>query len=216
MKNKMYYQLAGSFALLIFAFLGYVVRFYPTWLTGFDNAVTAIVRSNYPNLNSFFLWITQFGNAITVIILALAIVFVLVRGKKYLQTLWLAANLILISGIANPLLKLFFNRQRPTLEHLVTETSLSFPSGHAVTSVILYGTIIFILPTILEGKKITRLLQILLGILILLIGASRIYLGVHFPSDILGGYMLGLAWLFFTYPLYDHQRFVWQFSGKQK
>lgn len=216
MKNKMYYQLAGSFALLIFAFLGYVVRFYTTWLTGFDNAVTAIVRSNYPNLNSFFLWITQFGNAITVIILALAIVFVLVRGKKYLQTLWLAANLILISGIANPLLKFFFNRQRPTLEHLVTETSLSFPSGHAVTSVILYGTIIFILPTILEGKKITRLLQILLGILILLIGASRIYLGVHFPSDILGGYMLGLAWLFFTYPLYDHQRFVWQFSGKQK
>lgn len=86
----------------------------------------------------------------------------------------------------------------------------------AVTSMILYGTIIFILPEIIEEKKFTRILQIILGIFILLIGMSRIYLGVHFPTDIVGGYSLGLAWLLFTYPIYDQKRFVWQFSGKQK
>lgn len=216
MKNKIYYQLGASFALLIFAFLCYVVRFYSGWLQPFDDMVTQLVRSGYPSMNSFFLWITQFGNAITVIILMLAVLFILMRGKKYMQAIWLTANIVLLSGIANPLLKLFFSRERPTLEHLVTETSFSFPSGHAVTSMVLYGTIIFILPEIIDGKKIVRVLQVILGVLILLIGVSRIYLGVHFPTDIVGGYSLGLAWLLFTYPIYDQKRFVWQFSGKQK
>ncbi|MCS6719811.1 phosphatase PAP2 family protein, partial [Proteus mirabilis] len=58
--------------------------------------------------------------------------------------------------------------------------------------------------------------QILLGIGIFMIGVSRIYLGVHFPSDILGGFCLGLAWLLLSYPIYLEKRFVWRFQSKQR
>lgn len=216
MKNKLYLHLAASFALLLVAFLGYVVKFYPDWLRPFDNLVTNAIRSIYPTANAFFLWVTRFGNAVTIIILLLVFLALFIRGKKYAEAIWLTSNIVIISGIANPLLKLFFDRERPALEHLVHESSNSFPSGHAVTSIMLYGTLIALLPLLLQNKKLTYLLQALLGILILAIGISRIYLGVHFPSDIIGGYALGLAWLFFSYPYFSEKRFVWRFQQKQR
>lgn len=216
MKNKMNFHLVASFALLLVIFLGYVVKFYPNWLVPFDDLLTNGVRSLYPAANSFFLWVTRFGNAVTVIILLAAFLALFIRGKKYAEAIWLASNLILISGLANPLLKLVFNRERPSIEHLVVETSYSFPSGHAVTSIMLYGTLIALLPLLIQNKKLVYPLQGLLGLLILAIGVSRIYLGVHFPSDIIGGYALGLAWLFFSYPYFAEKRFVWRFQQKQR
>ncbi|MCD1024903.1 phosphatase PAP2 family protein [Enterococcus sp. SMC-9] len=216
MKHKLYYQFAGSCSLLLFVFLGYVVKFYRQWLTGFDNFITSILRSGYPTWNSFFIWITKFANPATIVILALAFLFLFYRGKYYAEALWLFINVGLVSGIVNPLIKLVFQRERPTLEHLVSEHSFSFPSGHACASMILYGTLIFILPGLLKNKQILLGLQIMLGILIVLIGTSRIYLGVHFPSDIIGGYSLALGWLCLTYPYFSEKRFAWRFKNQQK
>lgn len=215
MKNKLYYQFSGSCFLLLFIFLGYVIKFYEHWIEPFDTAVTKLVRLSYPAMNTIFLWITKFANPVTIVILAAAILFLLVRGKKYVEGIWLTCNMVVIGGILNPLLKIFFSRERPSLVHLVTETSKSFPSGHAVASMILYGTVIFILPKLMEEKSLRLMLQIVLGLLILFIDVSRIYLGVHFPSDIVGGSALALAWLLFTYPILDKYRFVWKFKGKQ-
>lgn len=216
MKNKLYLHLAASFSLLLVAFLGYVVKFYSNWLVPFDNLITTGVRSIYPVATNFFLWVTRFGDAITIIILLLAFLVLLVRGKKYAEALWLTSNLVIISGVINPLLKLFFARERPSLEHLVHETSNSFPSGHAVTSIVFYGTLVVLIPMLLQNKSLARILQGVLIFLILAIGISRIYLGVHYPSDILGGYALGLTWLFFTYPYFVEKRFVWRFQKKQR
>lgn len=216
MKNKLYYQFAGSCFLVVFMFLGYVVRFYPSWLNGFDQTITALVRTPYPSANQFFIWYTRFADPLTVGILSLAIAFILFRGKYYAEMLWLLLNTGLIAGVANPLIKLLFMRPRPTLNHLVTEHSYSFPSGHSTGSVLLYGTIILLLPQFIKQKKLCLLLQILLGLGIFLIGISRIYVGVHFPSDVLGGFCFGLAWLLMTYPIYLEKRFVWRFKSKQQ
>lgn len=79
-----------------------------------------------------------------------------------------------------------------------------------------YGTILLILPIFIKNKTVRLCVQILLGIEIFMIGVSRIYLGVHFPSDILGGFCLGLAWLLLSYPIYLEKRFVWRFQSKQR
>lgn len=216
MKHKLYYQFSGSCLLLLFFFLGYIIKFYQSWIKPFDDFATRIARLSYPAMNGFFLWITKFANPITVIILTIAILFLLIRMKKTAEAIWFSSNLIIVAGILNPLLKLLFGRERPTLLHLVVEKTSSFPSGHAVASMILFGTLIFILPSLIKQHSLRLQLQVILGLLILFIGISRVYLGVHFPSDILAGYALSLSWLLFSYPIFDKHRFTMKFKGKQE
>ncbi|MGX7133449.1 phosphatase PAP2 family protein [Enterococcus songbeiensis] len=215
MKNKVYTQFIGSCFLLLFVFLGYVVKFYPQWVSGFDSVLTDLVRSPYPHWNDFYLWITKFGNPSTVIILTLAFLIVLAIGKRYAETAWLGIGVLGIAGILNPLIKLVFTRERPTLLHLVTEHSYSFPSGHSTGSMVLFGTLIFLVPALFTSTTARWIARIFLGFIILAIGISRIYLGVHFPSDIIGGYSLGLGWLFLTYPLYQKFRVILTFKKKR-
>lgn len=215
-KNKLYYQFAGSCFLLFFTFLGYTVKFYPQWLKPFDTWVIEQIGSLRPQLTAFFLWITQFANPLTVVLLGLALLFVLLYGKQYAEVIWLSGGVIGIAGVLNPLLKLFFNRTRPsTLAPLITEHSLSFPSGHATASMVLYGSLFFLLPLFIDSKFVQYALRSLLVLIILSIGVSRIYLGVHFPTDIIGGFSLSLSWLLLTFPIYQEKRFIWRFQNKQ-
>jgi len=104
---------------------------------------------------------------------------------------------MLLALSSNLILKQIINRSRPELEHLVTVKTLSYPSGHAMTAMAFYGFLIFLF----YGFKIHRFLKFtiitLLIFLIFSIGISRIYLGVHFPSDILGGFVAGFIWVIF-------------------
>lgn len=215
MKNKLYYQFAGSCSLLLFAFLSYVVKFYPSWFQSFDSFFATLLYEMRPHLNGFFLWITQFANPVPLTILVVAVLVVLLYGKQYTEAIWLSMGVIGISGILNPLFKLFFMRERPALEHLVSEHSLSFPSGHAAASMVFYGSLILLVPIFIEAKALRWLAQAILVFLVLAIGFSRVYLGVHFPTDIIGGYTLSLSWLLLTFPIYQEQRFIWRFKNKQ-
>ena len=215
MKNQTkHWHLASTLALL-FVFLGYCVKFYPSWLF-FDEPLQTFLRGDLPRAaTTFFKWITQFGNPIPLSILTLAFLLFFVLQKKYVASLWLLVNVALGSGVLNALLKLVYQRARPDITHLVVEKSFSFPSGHAMGSMMLYGTLIFLVTQLTRDKTWQRALQIFLGVVIFSIGLSRIYLGVHFPSDILGGWLLGLTWLFATYPLYDRYAFVARFKQTQ-
>ncbi|WP_312498184.1 phosphatase PAP2 family protein [Enterococcus sp.] len=215
MQKKLYYQYAGSCFLLLFVFLGYIVKFYPSWLNPFDESLTRVIRSGYPLMTPFFLWVTKFANPVTIILLFLVVLVVFLINKYYAEALWLSLGTIGIAGLFNPLIKLVFLRERPTLEHLVVETSSSFPSGHSTGSMVFYGTLLLLVPILFKQPFWQWCLRILLGLLILLIGISRIYVGVHFPSDVLGGFCVGLSWLLLTYTYYLQKRFVWRFTRKQ-
>ncbi|MBU5363785.1 phosphatase PAP2 family protein [Enterococcus devriesei] len=210
MKNKSIYQLTGSFALLFFAALCYIIRFYPETLNGFDRGIIHAVHGLSPQMNSYFLWVTKFANPITVVILSIVFVALFYFNQQKITALWLALSMALISGLGNHLLKLFFHRARPTiLPHLVTEHSFSFPSGHATASTLLYGTLIFVAGLFFKEKVPRLLVQIVLGLLIFSIIVSRIYLGVHYPSDVLAGFLFGSSWLLFTYPYYKEKKLVY-------
>jgi undecaprenyl-diphosphatase len=97
--------------------------------------------------------------------------------------------------LLNHLLKAGFSRPRPQIvEWGTTVVSSSFPSGHAMSSAVVYGTVAYLAGR-LQRRRLHRVITMLLaGLLIVLISVSRLYLGVHYPSDVLAGVIIGLAW----------------------
>jgi len=122
----------------------------------------------------------------------LATIFILLR--KYKKDA-LVFSFILLFGIGlNLFLKNMFHRPRPHFLPLVHETSYSFPSGHSMNSFIFYTSLSFFIFRKLKNRLLKNVLIILSALLILFIGISRIYLGAHYPSDVLAGYVAGLCW----------------------
>ena len=135
--------------------------------------------------------ITFFGSVLGIIIISI-ILFIFFHDKKELFSLYLA---IILSTILNVIIKLLVNRPRPELIHLVDENTSSFPSGHAMASLTFYGYLIYLLWNCDCQKKWKVLGLILLSTLILAIGYSRIYLNVHYLSDVLAGYLISFIFL---------------------
>ncbi|MFV0560915.1 MAG: phosphatase PAP2 family protein [Enterococcus sp.] len=215
MKNKSFYWSGSFLFLIIFLLLATAVLNSWTILTNFDTAITQVIRSLYPYFTSFFIGITQLGNPVVVGCIYLICAFALYRKNFKISALWLSVNVIGIAALLNSGIKLLVARQRPALEHLVTETSYSFPSGHSTGSMMLYGTLFCLVPLLINSKNWRLFIRILLIGVILAVGISRIYLGVHFPSDVVGGYALGITWLLFTYPLYK-ERFMHETQQRKK
>jgi undecaprenyl-diphosphatase len=93
------------------------------------------------------------------------------------------------------LLKQLFQRKRPLSPLLKAAKGLSFPSGHAIMAVTFYGLLIYIIQHTIDVDWLKFLITFLLIILVILIGFSRVYLRVHYTSDVLGGFIIGLLWL---------------------
>ena len=167
-------------------------------LAQLDDEVTKFIISlRNPILTEYFIFMTKagdlYGYLIVVGIYLLISKLILKRWKYVLQT-----TLVLILATAsNVMLKRFINRARPGIEHLVSVETLSYPSGHAMSAMAFYGFLIYLCTKFRINKFLKFSLIALLGFIILSIGISRIYLGVHFPSDIVGGYIAGLIWVFF-------------------
>ena len=131
-------------------------------------------------------YITQLGGAIFLIILSLFLLIV-IKNKK--MSLLICLNLVL-SAILNQALKFIVQRPRPTEYRIIDETGYSFPSGHSMVSAAFYGFLIYFIYKNIKNKYIKWSLITLLSCIILLIGISRIYLGVHYTSDVLAGFLL--------------------------
>jgi len=131
---------------------------------------------------------------------ALALVSVLVAVALLVHRRWsaLAAWLVAVLGGEglNLLLKNLFARPRPYFEHpLVVETSYSFPSGQAMESLVVYGMLAYFAVLTLRGRAKRAVAVGGAAVLVILIGFSRLYLGAHYPSDVVGGFVAGGAWL---------------------
>ncbi|WP_025719100.1 phosphatase PAP2 family protein [Paenibacillus sp. 1-18] len=148
------------------------------------------------------IFITSFGSFRISLLVALGVAFlcrVYIRLKAY--SFAVIGSFTAMWGL-NTLIKEILQRERPALQHLVEAGGYSFPSGHAMISMGFYGTIFAIWAIERQIRNRSLFLPCFLGsLLILLIGLSRVYLGVHFPTDIAGGYLAGIIWLMFTVPV---------------
>lgn len=216
MKDKQTYLTKGSFALLLFVILGYVVKFYPEQLQTLDSSVQTAIRGDLPeNLTMIFRGITRLIDLPVVISWAIILVAIFYLKKWKSESLLVAGNLSL-AGILIVSLKHLYQRPRPDILHLVEEKGFSFPSGHSLAVTLLIGSLIIILSQRVKSTRLKLPLQSLLGIYLVSVLVSRVYLGVHYPSDVLASLCLGLGILFIEFPFYDKLRFKWRFTGKQK
>ncbi len=148
-----------------------------------------------PFLDRLMLFITDFGEWQMITVLSLIIAIILLRRKKISQLLSLVAGLA-GGSVLFSLTKIISHRQRPPIiDRLYSIGGYSFPSGHSVMSVVIYGFLAYLIIKAVKNWK-AKAAIFLGGIFFVgLIGFSRVYLGVHYPSDVLGGWLLGLFWL---------------------
>ena len=135
--------------------------------------------------------ITEFGSVVILISIA-TILFIVIRNKKIGFCIFL--NLAII-GALNQILKNIVQRPRPTEYRLINQSGYSFPSGHSMASVAFYGFLIYLIFKKVKNKKVRNTVIFCLALLILLIGISRIYLGVHYTSDVLAGFLISVSYL---------------------
>lgn len=136
-------------------------------------------------------FMTNFGGAIFVISLT-TILFFVIKDKKI--GISIITNLGIVT-ILNQIIKFIMQRPRPTEFRIIEETGYSFPSGHSMVSLAFYGYLIYLIYKYVENKYAKWCLICLLSCLIISIGTSRIYLGVHYTSDVLGGFLISVSYL---------------------
>lgn len=155
-------------------------------------AYTVIVENLRTDvLTNIMKFITNLGGLY--VLLTICIVSLIIFKKKKIG-LSLFCNLVIITG-ANLLVKHIVRRPRPDGYRLITESGYSFPSGHSMVNTAFYGLIIYYIYHYVKNKKIRNVLCVLISLLIVLIALSRVYLGVHYATDVLAGFLLSIAYL---------------------
>lgn len=144
-----------------------------------------------PNLNKVMLLVATLSNT-PVTVIFIIILLILIKDKKIALTI--PANLLLIT-IINQILKLIIQRPRPIGYRLIEIGEYSFPSGHAMTSMALYGFLIYLSYKLIKNKNLKIFFITACILIIIIIGISRIYLGIHYCSDVLAGWSISIIYL---------------------
>ncbi|KJJ38249.1 phosphatase PAP2 family protein [Aequorivita vladivostokensis] len=173
-------------------------------LPQYDQAITDYVISfRTAALTKYFIFITNIGDLygylIVLAISSFISYFFFKRWRGVVQTIFV----LVVASLSNVILKRFIDRARPGIEHLVSVETLSYPSGHAMSAMAFYGFVIYLFSRFKINIFLKTLIIILLVFIILNIGISRIYLGVHYPSDIAGGYIAGFIWVVFCILIFN-------------
>lgn len=174
------------------------------FLSQYDRNITEFIISfRSPELNKIFQFITNIGDIYGY--LAVGSISSIVFYLKFKNWRFVIQMVFVlgISGLSNLAIKQAINRPRPDVEHLVSVATLSYPSGHAMSAISFYGFLIYLFYGFKMNKWIKLGIILFLTLLIFTIGISRIYLGVHFPSDIAGGFIAGLIWVAFCIIIFN-------------
>ncbi len=189
--------IASLILLIIFIFLVFLHNYFNI----IDDFVYSLVKPLISNdMTNIMQFITFFSDPIWCILLS-CLMILFVKNKKISKAFLL--NLILVF-LLNYVLKILFSRNRPADINLIVETGFSFPSGHAMMSLGIYGFLIYLL-LLSDKNKISKIIgTCFLILLIFLIGISRIYLGVHYATDVIAGFIISASYLLlfirFIYP----------------
>ncbi|MGI6721255.1 MAG: phosphatase PAP2 family protein [Anaerovoracaceae bacterium] len=185
----------GLWIILIAGILGFA---WVTWgvVSGsaqpFDNAlINAFVDARQPGLSTLMEGITYLGNWEAIVIICLLLLLKEDRAKKYG---WPAAAAAVITTLVRIVIKDIVQRPRPDRSlFLIDQNGWSFPSGHAITSIAVYGLLFILFMLYMKKGARKTVICALCAVLAFAIGISRIYLAVHYPSDVLGGWLLGIS-----------------------
>lgn len=170
-----------------------------------DWAYLEAIEHMSPIFTTVIKTITHTGDAIAVILICFILLIIPKTRIKY--GLMVSINIVIVE-IVNYILKIIFSRERPNILRLVNETSYSFPSGHAMINTALYTMLIFCIFYHVKSRKI-RYIAIISGIFYpIVISFTRVYLGVHYITDVLGGWLLGISLTFIVYKSF--KRLVWK------
>ncbi|WP_440896655.1 phosphatase PAP2 family protein [Amphibacillus sp. Q70] len=193
----------GMLFLILFGIIAWGVHVESAWVTSFDLSwIERIQGSISDSKTALFMILTELGSMKLVIALTIILAIVLFFKRKYADGLWFGGTILFCAAIGGKVLKKIFDRDRPEFLQLIEKTNESFPSGHATATTIFYGFIGLVL--VLSLTQIWK--KFIVGFITLaLIGFilfTRIYLGVHFPTDVIGGFSYGAAVVFISFGVY--------------
>lgn len=206
MKRMFVFSSRGAFVLFCIMIFGLVISTFSTavfWklknevleqeLQTIDLVVSHFVYSlRTTELTSIMMLVTDLGGIYLVFFGAAIIVFLTLR--KHVREAVLFMFILAMGLMLNMILKQYSQRPRPELDRLIVETDFSFPSGHAMNSLVFYTTVSYLVFHFTRNGPLTVVAFSLSALLVGLIGLSRVYLGVHYPSDILAGWAAGSSW----------------------
>lgn len=190
-------MLAGAFFLL-------TANIETLWLAKIDNQLI-LQFENIRNhlLTNIFQFISDVGSIKGLLVISGLVTVYLLYKKRVTDILFLIIVFWGSRGI-NSFIKNWVERDRPEINPLINAAGFSFPSGHAMNSAAVLGFICFLLCFHLKGERLRKGSVIVTVLLVVFIGTSRIYLGVHYMTDIIGGYLAGIIWMLIAVSLYNY------------
>ena len=188
--NKYLIWIILVLGLLLFFYLVRLIN--PNTISVLDNYIYNLIKGFIsPKMTPIVKFITEFGNY-TVMIPVIILFYLFNKDKSFNR--YFTINLVAIFT-SNFIVKNIIRRDRPIDINLIIENGFSFPSGHSMVSFAFYGFIIYYVYCSHLSKLGKTIIISILTLLVLMIGLSRIYLGVHYASDVIGGFVLALVYL---------------------
>lgn len=181
--------------LLLFSILTFLVVENYNWFNQIDTFIYHFSWTPNKGLTSFVTLFAKTATIVPIFLLSTIISIILWKQKKKLLAFWSVSNVLIVSFLGF-ILKQIVARPRPAVEQLTEKTSYSFPSGHSLLAMCLVCSLFIVLH---ELNNQSKSLKIGLIAYVLFIGIGRIFLRVHYPSDVLGGFLLSFTWVNFSY-----------------
>jgi len=188
-----------AIAALLVGFIGLASGVLSAATEPFDHAILQALRTEVSDpygpawLERTVVNLSALGSAaVTSLIVCVGALFFLL-DKRPRQAI-LLAGVTSLAALGMTGLKLLIGRERPTIvEHIEVIRGLSFPSGHTLIAAVLYPTLGMLIASNLRQRHLKVFVFVVAALLALIVGLTRVYIGVHYPSDVLGGWLLGLA-----------------------
>ncbi|MEH7122020.1 phosphatase PAP2 family protein [Bacillus sp. JJ1773] len=176
----------------------------------FDQNVSSFLLSLFKeNSYPFFKALNMIGSFKGIGLIALVVIFLLWMKKRDYVGMAVFTLTVATGALLNDYVKDTIARPRPEIKHIVHVKSFSFPSGHAMMGIVLYVLIAYFIVCNIQSLAGKWLVMFLAFLIIIMLGVSRIVLQVHYPSDVVAGYALGLAWVLMGIIIYEFFRGKW-------
>ena len=204
MDMKKVLGITGCIFLLIYLIIAGGVYTESKWVDTLDLALIHLIQGQITEtVTAAVSILTDIGGIRQVIVLTVIVTAVLLIKKMYVAGFWLSGTMMLCPVLLTVIMKMAVDRERPDFLVLATEQSQSFPSGHTTASTIFYGLIGTALILAVKGLWKKLAITAVTLMIITFVMLSRIYLGAHFPTDVLGGFCFGIASVFLSISVYQ-------------